>query len=47
MLVTALFQWIDLGPLLIAVILGVAFWALLRFQGSGGGEQRRDTSDGE
>ncbi|MEV6259286.1 hypothetical protein AB0M42_00740 [Streptomyces sp. NPDC051784] len=35
-LVTALFQWIDPVGLLFAVVVGLAFWALMRFQGSGG-----------
>ncbi|MFE7766124.1 hypothetical protein [Streptomyces sp. NPDC057438] len=32
-LVTALVQWIDWGVLLAALLVGVAFWALLHFQG--------------
>jgi hypothetical protein len=41
-LVTALFQWIDWGVLLAALLVSAAFWALLHFQGSGDAEKSGD-----
>ncbi|MEU0412082.1 hypothetical protein ABZ307_30260 [Streptomyces griseorubiginosus] len=46
-LVTAFVQWIGWGVLLMAVIFGVAFWAVLHFQGSGDASRKGDRPDGE
>ncbi|WP_432102763.1 hypothetical protein [Streptomyces sp. bgisy091] len=37
-LVTALFQWVDPVAVVLAVVVGLAFWGLMRFHGSGGGK---------